>query len=153
MRRIIMPSSHLEPWGLLNQFSSELNHLFDPRYLRQQGKEESTVASDWVPAVDIREETDRFLIHADIPGVDPKDIDIHMENGVLTISGSRSSDSTEEHQGYKRQERVRGTFLRRFTLPDTANEEKISAKSTHGVLEVSIPKQDKVMPKKIAVES
>ena len=148
-----MPSSHHEPWGLLNQFSNELNHLFDPRYLRrQQDTDENTVASDWVPAVDIKEESDRFLIHADIPGVDPKDIDIHMENGVLTISGSRSSESTEERQGYKRQERVRGTFLRRFTLPDTANAEKISAKSANGVLEVEIPKQDKVMPKKITVE-
>ncbi len=147
-----MSLSHRESWGLLNQFSNELNRMFDPHYQRQQETEENTVASDWVPAVDIKEEQDRFLIHADIPGVDPKNIDIHMENAVLTISGSRRSESTEEHEGYKRQERVRGTFLRRFTLPDTANADKITAKSNHGVLEVSIPKQDKLMPKKITVE-
>ncbi len=147
-----MPSSHHEPWGLLNQFSNELNHLFAPRYMRPQSKEENTVASDWVPAVDIREETGRFLIHADIPGVDPKDIDVHMEDGVLTISGSRSNETTQERQGYRLQERVRGTFLRRFMLPDSANAEKISAKCSNGVLEVAIPKQDKVMPKKITVE-
>jgi HSP20 family protein len=148
-----MPTSHHEPWGLLNQFSSELNNLFEPRYLRQASKETTTSASDWVPAVDIKEESDRFLIHADIPGVDPKDIDIHMENGVLTVSGSRSSESMEERAGYKHQERVSGSFLRRFTLPDTANAEEISAKSTNGVLEVSIPKQVKIKPKKITVES
>jgi len=148
-----MPTSHHEPWGLLNQFSSELNNLFEPRYLRQANKDAITSASDWVPAVDIKEENDRFLIHADIPGVDPKDIDIHMENGVLTVSGSRSSESTEERPGYKHQERVSGSFLRRFTLPDTANAEEISAKSTNGVLEVSIPKQDKIKPQKIAVQS
>lgn len=140
-----------EPWGLLNQFSNELNHLFDPRCLLQKEGEE-TSASDWAPAVDIREESDRFLIHADIPGVDPKDIDVHMENGVLTISGNRESESKVERENYKRVERVRGSFLRRFTLPDTANAEKISAESKHGVLEVSIPKQEKLLPKKISVK-
>ena len=148
-----MSTNHQEPWGLLNQFSTELNHLFEPHYLRQANKETTTSASDWVPAVDIKEEAERFLIHADIPGVDPKDIDIHMENGVLTVSGTRQYDNTEEQAGYKHQERVRGSFLRRFTLPDTANAEKVSAKSNNGVLEVSIPKQDKIKPKKIAVES
>ena len=140
-----------EPWGLLNQFSTELNSLFDPRFLRQ-AKEEETSASDWVPAVDIKEDADRFLIHADIPGVDPKDIDVHMENGMLTISGNRESESKEEQEGYKRVERVRGSFLRRFTLPDTANADKISAESKNGVLEISIPKQEKSQPTKISVK-
>ncbi|HEC28791.1 MAG TPA: Hsp20/alpha crystallin family protein [Gammaproteobacteria bacterium] len=140
-----------EPWGLLNQFSSELNNLFDPRYLRQN-KEEETTASDWVPAVDIKEEADRFLIHADIPGVDPGDIDVHMENGMLTISGNRESENREEREGYKRVERVRGNFLRRFTLPDTANADKISAESKNGVLEITIPKQEKSQPTKISVK-
>jgi len=141
-----------EPWGLLNQFSNELNHLFDPRALRGETKEETTSASDWVPAVDIKEEDNCFIIHADIPGVDPKDIDIHMEDGLLTISGSRISEHTDEKDGYKRVERVSGSFLRRFTLPDTANADNIKAKSKHGVLEISIPKQEKATPKKITVE-
>jgi len=148
-----MTTSHLQPWGLLNQFSNELNHIFEPHILRNQRQEEETTASDWVPAVDIKEEQDRFLIHADIPGVNPEDIDVHMENGILTISGNRSSEHKVESEGYKRVERVCGTFLRRFTLPDTANAENISAKCTHGVLEVIIPKQDKVKPKKISVQS
>lgn len=142
-----------EPWGLLNQFSSELNNLFPTRYLDTRNKAENTSASDWVPAVDIKEDDKSFHIHADIPGVDPKDIDIHMENGVLSISGSRTDENTEEHDGYRRVERMSGTFLRRFTLPDTANADKISAESKHGVLEVVIPKQEKVSAKKITIKS
>ena len=120
--------------------------------MRQRDSEETTTASDWVPAVDIKEEAEQFLIHADIPGVNPKDIDVHMEDGVLTISGKRESETSEDKHGYHRTERVRGTFLRRFTLPDTANAEKIVAECKHGVLEVSIPKQEKVKPKKIDVK-
>jgi len=148
-----MSTHQLQPWGLLNQFSSELNHLFEPHFVRHLKRDEETSTSDWTPAVDIKEEQKRFLIHADIPGVKPEDIDVHMENGMLTISGERASETTEDREGYKRTERVRGSFLRRFTLPDTANAEQISAKCTHGVLEVSIPKHEKVKPQKIQVQS
>lgn len=146
-----MTMMRYEPWSILNQFSSELNRMFD-RNLPAKADDTSVSACDWVPAVDIREEENRFLIHADIPGVDPKDIDIHMENGVLTISGQRQGESREEHEGYRRIERSRGTFLRRFTLPDTADADKITARSNNGVLEVIIPKHDKVQPRKISIE-
>lgn len=142
-----------EPWGLLTQFSNELNRLFDqPNPAKQQDEQNNIFAADWVPAVDIKEETERFLIHADIPGVDPKDIEVHMENGVLTIQGQREKETKEEREGFKRIERARGSFLRRFTLPDTADSEKITAKCNNGVLEVSIPKHNKVQPRKITVE-
>jgi HSP20 family protein len=107
--------------------------------------------SDWLPAVDICEEEDRFVLLADLPGVDPENIDIAMENGVLTIQGYRESETTDEQTGYKRYERVSGSFMRRFTLPDTANQEEISAETRHGVLEISIPKQVKKQPRKIDV--
>lgn len=140
-----------EPWSLLNQLHNEIDQLFTPQR-RRLGEDNANVAtSDWTPAVDIKEEADRFVIHADIPGVDPKDIDVHMENGILTIRGERQSESREEREGYKRIERVRGSFYRRFSLPDTANAEAISAKSQHGVLEVVIPKQQKVQPRRIEV--
>lgn len=142
-----------EPWGLLTQFSNELNRLFDqPNSAKRQDEQNNIFAADWVPAVDIKEETERFLIHADIPGVDPKDIEVHMENGVLTIQGQREKETKEEREGFKRIERARGSFLRRFTLPDTADSEKITAKCNNGVLEVSIPKHNKVQPRKITVE-
>jgi HSP20 family protein len=119
--------------------------------LLSRGAEPDSV-SDWLPAVDIREENDRFLLQADLPGVDPDAIEVTMEDGVLTIQGSRDSESTDEQEGYKRYERVRGSFLRRFTLPDTANGDDIAAATRNGVLEVSIPKQVKPQPRKISVK-
>ncbi|HFD79368.1 MAG TPA: Hsp20/alpha crystallin family protein [Gammaproteobacteria bacterium] len=143
-----------EPMSLLNQLHGEIDRLFDTR-LGRYGDEgnQLAAASDWVPAVDIKEEDDRYVIHADVPGVDPKDIEVSMEDGVLSIKGERQSENKEEREGYKRIERVRGSFFRRFSLPDTADAEAISAKSKDGVLEIVIPKQEKVQPKRIKVES
>jgi HSP20 family protein len=142
-----------EPWSLLSQFSNELNRMFElPANRDEQNNVNSNVtASDWVPAVDIHEEDKHFVLHADIPGVDPKDIQVHMENGMLSISGERSHRSSEEREGYRRIERAHGTFLRRFTLPDTADAEKISATGKNGVLEIIIPKQEQTQPRKITV--
>lgn len=137
-----------EPWSLLNQLSRELGRLPEV-----PGGEDSVSAADWSPAVDIREEDDAYVLHADVPGVDPKDIELHMENGVLTLRGERKYESEEEKEGYKRVERMRGTFFRRFSLPDTADADNISARSQNGVLEVRIPKQAKVQPRRIQIES
>jgi HSP20 family protein len=142
-----------EPWSLLNQLHNEIDQLFTPPRRRLNDEGASVAASDWTPAVDIKEEEDRFVISADVPGVDPKNIEVHMENGILTIKGERQSETKEAREGYKRIERVRGSFYRRFSLPDTANAEAISAKSQHGVLEVVIPKQQKVQPRRIEVTS
>jgi HSP20 family protein len=109
-------------------------------------------AADWVPSVDIKEEAERFVIHADVPGVDPKEIEVSMEDGVLTLSGERKSESRTEQDGWKRTERLTGRFLRRFTLPEGADAENISAHGSHGVLEISIPKLAKVQPRKISVK-
>ena len=142
-----------EPWGLLNQLHGEIDRLFDTR-LGKYGEENAQLAtSDWVPAVDIKEEADRYVIHADVPGVNPKDIEVNMEDGVLSIKGQRSAETSEQREAYKRMERVRGSFFRRFSLPDTADAEAISAASRNGVLEIVIPKQEKLQPKRIPVES
>jgi HSP20 family protein len=74
--------------------------------------------SHWAPAVDIKEESTRFVLFADIPGVDPKNIEISMENGILTIKGERETMRTEDGEGYTRIERSKGSFYRRFALPD-----------------------------------
>lgn len=140
-----------EPWGLMGQLHSDLNQLLSRGYTGQDN-ESGVTASDWVPAVDIKEEGNRFLISADVPGVDPKDIEITMEDGVLTLKGERKSEAREEGDGYRRVERVSGQFFRRFTLPDTADSEGVSAKGVNGVLEISIPKQAKALPRKITVK-
>lgn len=145
-----MLTKRYEPWSLLNQLSRELDRLHP--MMTGDRDEGASVTSDWVPAVDIREDKDAYVLHADVPGVDPKDIQVHMENGVLTISGERKEDSVEEKENYKRVERIRGSFYRRFSLPDTADADRISARSVNGVLEVRIPKQEKVQPRRISVE-
>ncbi len=139
-----MAITRYEPWGLLSQLQREL----------ERGVAEgSTATAEWAPAVDIKEGTDSFVIHADIPGVKPEEIDISMEDGVLTIKGEKKSESKTEKEGYKRVERTYGSFYRRFSLPDTANADAISASSKHGVLEVVIPKREAVLPKKISVST
>jgi HSP20 family protein len=141
-----------EPLGMLRRFHDEVSRLFDEDYYGVAGGDQSSAAtSHWAPAVDIKEEQDRYLLRADVPGVDSKDIEITMENGVLTIKGERKHEDKEEREGYKRVERVYGAFFRRFTLPDTADADKVSASSKNGVLEVTIPKQEKVQPRKIKV--
>lgn len=137
-----------QPYGLLNQLYREMDRAFT---LPERAGDEAAT-SDWLPAVDIKEEENAFVIHADVPGVEPKDIEVHMEDGVLSIRGERKFDSEEEKAGYKRVERVRGSFFRRFTLPDTADAENISARVEKGVLEVRIPKQERVRPRRINVE-
>lgn len=144
-----------EPWSLLDKFQEEFNRLglFDQVRESVDSDNSNIVTSHWRPAVDIREENDRYVIMADLPGVDPKDIEITMEQGVLTIKGERASDKEETHEGYKRVERVRGTFYRRFSLPDSADAEHIEAHGKNGVLEIVLPKLEKVQPRKISVKS
>ncbi len=136
-----------EPWSLLNQLHHEMDNLF-----RSNLQEGAAATSEWTPAVDIKEDKDGYTLYADLPGVRSEDIDINMENGVLTIQGARNTESKEELEKFKRMERVRGTFYRRFNLPDTADAEKISAKTVNGVLAIYIPKQAKVQPRRITVE-
>ncbi len=118
--------------------------LFDPRI--NVDDENATIAtSDWVPAVDVKEEDTQFLVIADIPGVEPEDIEVHMENGMLSIKGERHEDKEVEKEGYKRIERIRGTFHRRFSLPETADADGITARSHNGTLEITIPKREPLM--------
>jgi len=139
-----------QPWNSMEQLRREMGRMFEQHPSAEEGS--SIATSDWTPAVDIKETKNEFLIHADIPGVDPDDIDVHMEDGMLTIKGDRESETKEEREGYKRIERQRGSFYRRFSLPDTANADKISAKSKNGVLEITIPKQEKAQARKIEVK-
>ena len=137
-----------EPWSLLDQMRREMDRAMDTR----TAEGSSVATSDWVPAVDIKEDAENFLIVADIPGVDPKEIEVHMDNGILTIKGEKESEKQEEREGYKRVERSYGSFYRRFSLPDTADPDRIAARSDKGVLEVRIAKQEKVQPRKISVD-
>jgi len=109
------------------------------------------VVSRWAPSVDVVEEKDGYVLKADLPGVDRKDIEIVFEDGVLTFQGERKENVESEHDGYERIERSYGSFKRTFRMPDNIDADAISAKNENGVLEVRIPKQEKAQ-KKIEVQ-
>lgn len=140
-----------DPWQRLMQLHREMDTVMNPRAVAGNDTTNAATA-DWIPAVDIKEEETRYVVMADVPGVDPEDIEIHMDNGLLTLRGERKSENVEEQSGYKRVERSRGSFYRRFSLPDTADVDNISAKGLNGVLEITIPKQEKAQPRRIQVE-
>ena len=146
-----MPFATHDPFEVTN-LPRDLQRLME--LTRPLHREETGVvhAADWVPSVDIEEDGKCFTIFADVPGVNAQEIDITMEKGVLTIKGQRPAATEEERERQRRAERPRGTFLRRFTLPDLADAENISARTEAGVLVVTIPKATKGQPRKITVE-
>lgn len=143
-------------WPTLNTSKQDpVRHFMDQFlndvFLRSTTTDESSVVtSQWVPLVDIQEENDKFVIFADLPGVDPKQIDVQMEKGILTIRGERRIDSRQS-QTFARTERQHGTFHRRFALPDSADPDGISASGSNGVLEIVIPKRPETTPRRIPV--
>ena len=136
-----------EPYGLFGQFSNEVNRML----AGNRNARSAAIEHDWTPAVDIREEAERYVLQADIPGVSREAVDITLDDGVLTIRGERNREAEETGREYRRSERVHGAFTRQFTLPDTVDAEHISATVTNGVLEIAIAKAGKPQPKKISV--
>lgn len=147
-----MTIARFEPWTLMNLLQRDFDQLASQRLGYGRSDEVGNSVADWVPAVDIVEEKQRFVLRADLPGVAPENIAVNMENGVLSLSGERSTESHEDIDGLKRFERASGRFFRRFNLPDTADADAISARSANGILEVIIPKQPEVQARRITVE-
>jgi HSP20 family protein len=135
-----------EPWTLVNRLQKDIDRLFAAP---------QTTAADsgaWLPPVDIHEEGTEFVLNVDLPGVDPKAVEITSDRGVLTIRGRRE-DTRRETSEPRRVERINGEFQRRFSLPDSADVQNIKAKAVNGVLQVSIPKLAQVQPHRITVEA
>ena len=127
----------------------DLSRLFN---LDFEDNDNTLSPANWTPAVDIAEKDDHFLIEADIPGVDPKEIEVSMENGFLTVKGERETQTKDEKDGYTRTERSYGSFYRRFSLPDTADSENVTASSNQGVLQIKVGKHEVAKPKKITID-
>jgi HSP20 family protein len=136
-------------WSPFFQLRDEINRLFSSA----QGDETSGATATWVPAVDIHEYEERFALFVDLPGVDPEQVEITLDNGVLTLSGQRKTEKPagKESNVPVRIERGGGGFYRRFILPETVDGEQIKAVGRNGVLEISIPKQAKAQPRRIKV--
>ena len=110
-------------------------------------------STDWIPAMDIYEEDDRIVISADLPGIDTNDIEVFVDNGRLTVKGERTLKNNQSNEQFGRFERIQGSFVRSFQLPDTADVENISASSKNGVLEVVVKKQPVTPMKRITVQT
>ena len=134
-----------EPWAFVGRLQRQLD--------RALGEVADGATVSWIPRVDIHEEDDRFVVTADLPGVEGKDIEITAEKGVLTLKGERRSEKKSSKDGFESIERASGTFLRRFTLPESVNAEAIKAAHVNGVLEITIPKRPTEQPRRIDIQA
>src|ERR1700739_3225440 len=145
LQEILMTIVRYEPWSLVGRWQRQLE--------RALGEETDGASVSWIPHVDVREQDGQFVVTADLPGVEGKDIEVTADKGVLTIKGERRSEKQSSKDGYERVERASGTFLRRFTLPASVDAEAIKATHVNGVLEVSIPKRPEAQPRRIEVQA
>ncbi|TWT23782.1 Hsp20/alpha crystallin family protein [Luteimonas marina] len=132
---------------------NEIKQVFDRFFGQEDTDTSAVVTAQWVPRVDIKEEAERFVILADLPGIDPQQIEVQMDKGILSIKGERQGESTTETARFSRIERRYGSFHRRFALPDSADADGISASGRNGVLEIVIPKKPETTPRRIQVGS
>jgi len=139
-----------EPGSLLRQFTSEIDRLFDQGWPTVDGGIQGM--SEWSPAVDIREEEDHYAIQADVPGMKPEDLEVTLDNGVLSIRGERREEREADQNGARHVERSYGSFIRRFSLPDAANDEQVEARMDNGVLNLRIGKREESRPKRIEIQ-
>ena len=147
-----MAIARYEPWSVVSQLQNEINRVFG----NLNDGESSSATAEWMPAVDVREFVDRFELLVDVPGVDPKQVEITLDNSVLTLAGERRDEQTVDTDGkgqllQQRRERRLGRFHRRFILPDTVDAEKVTASGRDGVLAISIAKHPKAQPRRISV--
>ncbi len=137
-----------EPFRRATSLQDQVNRLFSD--VLERGTEESSLTA-WAPSVDIYETEHELVVKADLPEVDPKDLDIRVENNILTIRGERKFEKKVNEENYLRVERSYGSFARSFTLANTVNSEAIKADYQNGVLTLSIPKREEAKPKQIKV--
>jgi HSP20 family protein len=142
-----------EPVRELNTIQNEMNRLFNTFFESPptgSSGAHSTMRR-WIPAMDLVETEDAFVLRADLPGLSQSDVNIELEDNVLTISGERKAEHEERKEGYYRVERASGTFSRSLTLPEGVDPEAVSATFERGVLEVRIPKPEQRKPRKVSI--
>ena len=141
-----------DPFRELEDMSARLNRVFTRPALGTTGGKEHLTVADWVPTVDISETDGEYLIKAELPEVKKEDVKVTVEDGVLTIQGERRQEKEEKGKKYHRVERSYGSFVRSFTLPESVDESGVKAEYKDGVLNLHLPKTEKVKPKAIEVK-
>jgi HSP20 family protein len=140
-------------WDPVREFATlqdRMNRLFRDSY-GNEGREESLTSTTFAPPVDVYEDEHDVTLKIEVPGIDEKDIDVRIENNVLTVHGERKFEKEEKEENYRRVERQYGSFTRTFTLPTTVDAEKVQADYDKGVLKIVLPKKAEAKPKQIKV--
>ncbi len=153
------PFAGLTRWDPLSELTSlqdRVSQLFGPRpapwWRLGRAVEPSLAMPSFIPVVDVFEDEHNIIVTAELPGIEEKDLNINVENGVLTISGERKMEHEEEKENFHRIERSYGRFTRSFTLPPTVNEEDVKAEFANGVLKITLGKREEAKPKQIKIE-
>jgi HSP20 family protein len=140
-------------WDPFREFSTlqeRMNRLFRDSY-GPEGREETLTSTQFAPPVDVYEDEHNVTLKIEVPGIDEKDIDVRIENNVLTVHGERKLEKEEKEENFRRVERQYGSFTRTFTLPSTVDSEKIQAEYDKGILKIVLPKKAEAKPKQIKV--
>lgn len=135
-----------EPFRDFARLQDEVNRLFDDRVYR------TSESVGWTPPCDIYEDAEGVTLRFELAGVEPKDVDVRFENGVLTVRGERKLEAEDKRENYHRIERSYGTFTRSFSLPGTLDPERIKAEAKNGVLAITLPKKAEAKPRAIQVK-
>jgi HSP20 family protein len=141
-----------EPVAELNTIQNEMNRLFNNFFDQptQTGRGNGTMRR-WLPPMDLVETADQYVLRADLPGLSDGDVNVQLEDNVLTISGERKAEREQQHEGYYRLERASGTFSRSLTLPDGVDPHGVQAHFNRGVLEIRVPKPEQKKPKTVQI--
>jgi HSP20 family protein len=142
-----------EPFHNLVTLQDRMNRMFDDAFRGQRGGSEDdwALGGNWAPAVDIFEQGDHIVLKAELPGIDPGDVDIRVENNILTLRGERKFETDIKRENCHRVERAYGSFSRSFTLPNVVDTDKIKADYKDGVLQVTLPQREEAKPKQISI--
>ena len=144
-----------EPFRDLVAVQDRLNRIFDDTFRgNPRGSDEDwALGGQWAPSVDIFEHEGNLVLRAELPGIEPKDVDVHVENNVLTLRGERKFEDEKNGRNYHRVERSYGQFVRSFTLPNDVDRDNVKATFTNGLLEVAIPKREEAKPRQIQISA
>lgn len=143
---------YLNPFSELENLQKEMNKLFDLSFPGSEFSDTSLLGGRWAPSIDLYDSKDNIVVKADLPGVSKENIDVTIQDNMLTIKGEKKRSSEKKEDDYFRTERFIGTFHRSITLPTSVDRDKVQANYNNGVLELTLPKKEEAKPKQISID-